>query len=558
MENSIFKFIWRYSKRQQMTIMVMTAFSLPFLYLVLDLPKYIINDAIDGKTFPKELFGFEFGQIEYLLVLCAALLVLLIINAMFSMSINTYKGVSSERLIRRLRYQLYENILRFPPRHFQKVTPPEISSMITAEVEPMGNFISDSYSMPMVQGGTMLTILFFMFVEDPILALVAVSMVPVQAWLIPKLQVKVNLLGRERVLKARKLAGWVGESVLGVRDIHTNDASKYMQATLSAKLGHIFNIRYQLYQKKFFMKALNVFLSQLTPLFFYSIGGILTINGDLSLGALVAVLAAKIAVTAVSIGFGFGGGVFSPSLVIGALLGSAYGMMATSIFPALSSGPEAYAIVGMGGVTAAVLGAPISTILIVFEMTGNYKLTIAVMVAVVISSMITRGFHGGSFFLWQLERLGVDIKGGFETALLRGINMRRVMTRMDERVSLGAALQDLRNMLQESETGILFVVRDDGVLYGTITLAGLGEAAFEHQFDDLIKAGDVARTRPSTLAVDDDLEAAMKMMRESGEHHIAVVEDRDSMLFIGCVHERDVMAAYNKALVEARREERDG
>ncbi len=292
MENSIFKFIWRYSKRQQMTIMVMTAFSLPFLYLVLDLPKYIINDAIDGKTFPKVLFGFEFGQIEYLLVLCAALLVLLVINAMFSMSINTYKGVSSERLIRRLRYQLYENILRFPPRHFQKVTPPEISSMITAEVEPMGNFISDSYSMPMVQGGTMLTILFFMFVEDPILALVAVSMVPVQAWLIPKLQVKVNLLGRERVLKARKLAGWVGESVLGVRDIHTNDASKYMQATLSAKLGHIFNIRYQLYQKKFFMKALNVFLSQLTPLFFYSIGGILTINGDLSLGALVAVLAA--------------------------------------------------------------------------------------------------------------------------------------------------------------------------------------------------------------------------------------------------------------------------
>jgi putative ABC transport system ATP-binding protein len=292
MENGIFQFIWRYSKKQQMIIMAMTAASLPFLYLVLDLPKYIINDAIDGKEFPKMLWGFEFTQIEYLFLLCAFLLALLIIDAVFSMKINTYKAVSSERLIRRLRYQLYENVLRFPPRHFQKVTPAEISSMVTAEVEPMGNFISDSFSMPMVQGGTMLTILFFMVVEDPILAMVAISMVPVQAWLIPKLQVKVNLLGLERVIKARKLAGWVGESVLGINDIHSNDASDYMQANASSKLGRIFNIRYELYQKKFFMKALNVFMSQLTPLFFYSIGGVLTIKGDLSLGALVAVLAA--------------------------------------------------------------------------------------------------------------------------------------------------------------------------------------------------------------------------------------------------------------------------
>ncbi len=292
MENSIFQFIWRHSKRQQITIMLMTLASLPFLYLVLDLPKYIINDAIDGKTFPKELYGFEFTQVEYLLLLCTGLLALLIINAYFSMRINTYKGVSSERLVRRLRYQLYENILRFPQKHFQKVTPPELSAMITAEVEPMGDFISDSFSMPMVQGGTMLTILFFMISEDPILGLVAISMVPVQAWVIPKLQTKVNLLGRERVIRARKLAGWVGESVLGIGDIHTNDTSTYMQASISEKLGGIFNIRYQLYQKKFFMKALNVFLSQLTPLFFYSIGGILVINGSLSLGALVAVLAA--------------------------------------------------------------------------------------------------------------------------------------------------------------------------------------------------------------------------------------------------------------------------
>jgi len=274
-------------------------------------------------------------------------------------------------------------------------------------------------------------------------------------------------------------------------------------------------------------------------------------------GLLAAVFLAKIAATSISIGFGFGGGVFSPSLVIGAFLGSAYGIIATSISPELSSGPDAYAIVGMGGVTAAVLGAPISTTLIIFEMTGDYKLTMAVMVVAVISSMITRRFHGGSFFSWQLERQGLDLKGGFETALLRAINLRQIMSRVSELVGLDVGLQDLREMLQKSEGGDLFVIQDDGVLFGTITLADLSEVAFDHEFDDLIRASDVARMHPPVLAIDDDLETAIKLMRDTGEHHIAVVETRETMVFLGCVYERDVMAAYNKALLEHRREEKD-
>ncbi|MEE9316931.1 MAG: ABC transporter transmembrane domain-containing protein [Rhodospirillales bacterium] len=292
MDNGIFKFIWRNSKGQQILLMVMTACSFPFLLMALKVPKTIINDAIDGKDFPQEFFGIQLEQIEYLLVLCAGLLTLIMINIMFSRTINTYKGVSSERLLRRLRYQLYERIMRFPQRHFQKVTPSELSAMVTAEVEPLGFFIGESFASPMVQGGTMLTILYFMMTENPILGLVAVSMVPLQAWLIPKFQRKINQLGKERVTKARYLAGRIGESVLGISDVHAHDASGYMLAEISRRLGEIFNIRNELYQKKFFMKGLNNFLSQLTPLIFYSVGGILIINGELSLGSLVAVLAA--------------------------------------------------------------------------------------------------------------------------------------------------------------------------------------------------------------------------------------------------------------------------
>ena len=98
----------------------------------------------------------------------------------------------------------------------------------------------------------------------------------------------------------------------------------------------------------------------------------MALNVQFSSAILIALVIFKTMATAISIGGGFGGGVFTPSLMIGAMLGGAYGIVVTSIFPELSSGPSAYTIVGMGGVAAAVMGAPISTTLIVFELTDDY------------------------------------------------------------------------------------------------------------------------------------------------------------------------------------------
>jgi CIC family chloride channel protein len=117
-----------------------------------------------------------------------------------------------------------------------------------------------------------------------------------------------------------------------------------------------------------------------------------------SLGLLIAIAIMKIIETAISISFG--GNVFSPALVIGAMIGGAYGVLAGQILPAVTTDPAAYSLVGMGAITAAILGTPISTTLIIFEMTGDYALTMAVMVAVVIASVIAQQFHGRTVFLW--------------------------------------------------------------------------------------------------------------------------------------------------------------
>ncbi len=295
MEPSIFKFILRHSMRQQITILCLTVGSFPFLYLSLDLPKIIINDAINARDFPKELplglFG-EFEQIPYLLLLSGVFLVLVIIKSGFKFRINIYQGLLGERMLRRLRYELYSRILLFPLPYFRRVSPNEMIPMITAEVEPLGGFIGEAIALPAFYGGTLVVIFAFVFIQDPILGLAAIALYPIQGYLIPRLQRRVNELAKQRVRAVRETARNIGETVAGVTEIHAHDTSQYELAKFAGRLGRIYEIRYEIYRRKFFIKFLNGFLAQLTPFFFYSIGGYLVIEGDLSFGSLVAVLAA--------------------------------------------------------------------------------------------------------------------------------------------------------------------------------------------------------------------------------------------------------------------------
>lgn len=292
MEPTLFKFIWRYSKTQQITLLLVTAIAFPFLYFSLDLPKTIINQAIGGKDFPQAILGREFEQIEYLLILCFGFLTLVLINGGFKFWINVYRGRMGERMLRRMRYILFNRILRFPLPQFRKTSQGEIISMVTAEVEPLGGFIGDSISLPAFQGGTLLTIIGFIMVQNPLLGVAAIALYPVQMYVIPKLQRKVNELGKQRVQAVRRLSERIGESISGVQEIHVHGTSAYSQAHIARWLSVIYDIRYEIFQRKFFIKFLNNFIAQVTPFMFYSIGGVLVIKGHLSFGALVAVLAA--------------------------------------------------------------------------------------------------------------------------------------------------------------------------------------------------------------------------------------------------------------------------
>ena len=294
MEPSIYRYIIKFSLRQQIILTLMAIASFPFLYAFYQLPKMIIDDAILAKdtVFPVEVAGIELDQTGFLWLLCSAFLLLVIVNQGFKYIINLYAGITGERMLRRLRFDLFARILRFPLPQFRKTSSGEMVTMITAEVEPLGGFVGDAFKLPVFQGGYLLVILAFLFVQNWIMALAAVALYPLQGYLIPKLQRRVNLMGKERVRRVRELSASIGETAAGIQEVHTHNTARRELAIFSRRLGAIYDVRLQIYIWKFIIKFLNNSINQLGPFCFYAIGGWLVINGDLEFGALFAAIAA--------------------------------------------------------------------------------------------------------------------------------------------------------------------------------------------------------------------------------------------------------------------------
>ena len=316
MERGLFGFIIKYSRRDQLLIVPLVVLSMLFYYASLDLPKTIINQPIQGKGFPNpdstvafmrmgfklpeflgghavHLFnGFDLERTPYLLALTFTFLALIIIGGWIKFQINTMKGWMGERMLRRLRYDLFDHILRFPLSHFRRVKSAEMATMIKDEVEPLGGFVGEALITPLYLGGQALTALVFILFQHIYLGMVAFGMVLVQAVIIPRMRRRLLVLSRQRQIAARQLAGRIAECVDGVVEIHAHDTSNYERAEFSSRLGKLFVIRFEHYQRKFLIKFLNNLLSQITPFLFYLVGGYLAIVGRLDIGALVAVIAA--------------------------------------------------------------------------------------------------------------------------------------------------------------------------------------------------------------------------------------------------------------------------
>ncbi|HEX9325385.1 MAG TPA: ABC transporter ATP-binding protein, partial [Reyranella sp.] len=315
MQRNLFTYIWRHSRPEQIVILGLVVLAQVFYFMSLTVPKSVINNGIQGnafkdsKTIPFLVFeldlsailpgkiirifdGFQVDQLGYLVTMSFVFLGAVVVNGLFKKTINTQKGRMGERMLRRLRYELYDRILRFPPAHFRKVKQAELATMIKDEVEPLGGFIGDAFVQPMFLGGQALTAIIFIMMQNWLLGIIVIILLAVQMAIIPRLRRPVLILGRERQISARQLAGRIAETADGVHEIHIHGAANYERADISERLGRIFKIRFDLYQKKFVAKFWNNILSQATPFAIYLVGGYFAITGHMDVGAVVGVLLA--------------------------------------------------------------------------------------------------------------------------------------------------------------------------------------------------------------------------------------------------------------------------
>jgi CIC family chloride channel protein len=276
----------------------------------------------------------------------------------------------------------------------------------------------------------------------------------------------------------------------------------------------------------------------------------LAIKGNMAFTLLLLLIFLKIFATSVTIGSGGSGGVFAPSLFIGAMTGGAFGCIAHFLFPGATATSGAYSLVGMGAVLAAATHGPINGIIILFEMTGSYKIILPLMLSCIIAAVLSGQLRRESIYTLKLIRRGVDIRAGREVNVLRSLFVRDAMTKDVVTVPEDLPLPDLVRFTLEGRHSSFPVVDREGLLSGIVTFQDFKEILFEEGLEKLVVAGDIAVPGVITVTAGENLDRALRKIGFRNIEQLPVVEESNPRKIVGILSRRDILSAYNKALVD--------
>lgn len=257
----------------------------------------------------------------------------------------------------------------------------------------------------------------------------------------------------------------------------------------------------------------------------------------------------KILATSITIGSGGSGGIFAPSLFMGAMGGAAFGYLVHWLFPGFTAQPGAYAIVGMGAVVAGTTHAPIQAFLILFELTQDYRIILPLMICCVISTVVATRLKRESIYTMKLIRRGIDIRAGRDINVLKTMRVEDFMTRYPETIPERAPLRRLIQILPHSQHTSFPVIDDDGNLVGMLSLKDFREVVFEEDLLDVVIARDIATIPAISVTTRDNLAQALTLINDNGIERLPVIsDDPSSIKVVGILSQRDVISAYNQAL----------
>lgn len=279
----------------------------------------------------------------------------------------------------------------------------------------------------------------------------------------------------------------------------------------------------------------------------------LTLHGQLDVWLLVVLIAMKLLATSFTLGSGNSGGIFAPSLFIGAVAGGAFGFLVNYLFPGSTATPGAYALVGMAGMVAGATHAPITAMLIIFEMTRDYRIILPLMVTVVISTLIAGRLFPHSIYTVKLFKRGIDLRGGKDVNVLRSHRVREVMDTRFETIPTAMSLVDIFRRLEASKESYFVVEDRAGDIRGVISFQDLRAHLSQHELDNLVVAADLVAPGTVTLFDDDDLTSAHDIFGQRDYALIPVVTRAAPRKVIGVVRREELFDYYNKQLIDTLR-----
>lgn len=261
----------------------------------------------------------------------------------------------------------------------------------------------------------------------------------------------------------------------------------------------------------------------------------------------LSVFAAKAAATSITLGAGMVGGMFGPPLVMGTMLGSGFGSILQLLDVPIKVAP--YAMLGMAGFLVAVTHAPLTSIFLLFELTGNHEIVIPAFFVTIVSLVVSGRVYRRSLDAEELHRMGVDLEEGRDTAVLTSITVRDIMQPSFTVINRRTPFRELVKLFSRTQETYFPVVDDDGRMQGILSFQDLRSVLFEESLADLLVAGELATSDVISLTPADNLHTAMRRFNLKDITSIPVVDVNDPKKVLGMLQRKDVLDAYNREVL---------
>lgn len=269
-----------------------------------------------------------------------------------------------------------------------------------------------------------------------------------------------------------------------------------------------------------------------------------------SWGFMLLLLGSKVLATSLTIGSGGSGGVFFPALFLGAMTGGVFGEVVHTLLPETTASAGAYGMVAMGALVSGTTHGPMSAILILFEMTGNYRIILPLMIACIISSVAAKQWLEESIYTIKLTKKGVNLKAGKEINVLSSIPVTEAMNPEVETIPENLPLGRLAARISRSKYNSFPVLNERGLLTGVISYLDYHDVVFDENLENLVIVKELATQNVVTVSVDDNLYTALQKIASKDYSILPVVDSNDPGKLLGVLNRRDIMSAYNKAVIK--------